>query len=72
MKRLQISALMFCSGLIFQGCVSLKPHELIYVTDTDMQMKDDAGKNFRNYVSAIREGATPAGSPKASGGCGCN
>ena len=54
-----------------QACVSLKPYERVYVNDPEMQMGSDAGMNFDNYVFSIREGATPAGSGEASGGCGC-
>jgi len=57
---------------LFTSCVSIKPYERQYVSDTEMQMSNDAGKNFNNYVHSIREGATTAGSTKASGGCGCN
>ena len=58
--------------LSLQACVSLKPYDRIYVRDPDMQMGSGAGKAFRDYVHTIREGAVPAGSVKASGGCGCN
>lgn len=67
-KLLSICALF----LLMQSCVSLKPYERIYVNDPEMQFGADATDNFRNYVFKIREGSTPAGSGKASGGCGCN
>ncbi len=54
------------------GCQTLKPYERIYVNDPQMQMDNSAGRNFENYVHSIREGATPPGSAKSSGGCGCN
>jgi len=60
------------SVLGLQSCVSIKPYERVYVNDPEMQMEVDAGKNFENYIHSIREGATPAGTNKASGGCGCN
>ena len=69
MKRLTLSVLIL---LAFTSCAGLKPYERQYVNDPEMQMGDDAGKNFSNYVYSIREGATPAGSTEASGGCGCN
>jgi len=56
----------------FTSCVSVKPYERQYVNDPEMEMSNDPGKNFSNYVYSIREGAIPAGSTKASGGCGCN
>jgi len=58
--------------LLASSCVTLKPYDRVYVNDPDMQMNGDAGKNYENYIHAIREGATPAGSGKSSGGCGCN
>jgi hypothetical protein len=59
---------MFC----LNACVPLKPYERVYVNDPEMQMGTDAGNNFNSYVQSIREGAIPAGTAKASGGCGCN
>jgi hypothetical protein len=56
----------------FASCQTLKPYERVYVNDPQMQMGNSAPKNFENYVHTIREGAVPAGSSKASGGCGCN
>jgi hypothetical protein len=58
--------------LLFSSCVSIKPYERQFVNDPEMQLSDDAGRNFNSYVHSIREGATPAGTTKASGGCGCN
>jgi hypothetical protein len=54
------------------SCVALKPYERVFVDDPEMQMAPDATKSFENYVHSIREGATPAGGTKGSGGCGCN
>jgi hypothetical protein len=54
------------------SCISIKPHQRIYVNDPEMQTGMDAGKGYENYVHSIRQGATPAGTDKASGGCGCN
>lgn len=58
--------------ICLQSCVTLKPYDRVFVNDPEMQMSEDAGKNFEDYVHSIREGATPAGSNKSSGGCGCN
>ena len=58
--------------LMLQSCVSLKPYERIYIDDPDMQLGLDAGLSFQHYIFSIREGAIPAGTSKASGGCGCN
>ena len=58
--------------LSLSSCISVKPYEQIFVNDPEMKMEQDASKNFSNYVSTIREGATPIGTQKSSGGCGCN
>lgn len=64
--------ILICSFIGLCSCTSVKPYEKVYVNDPEMQMTSDSGKKFSNYVSSIREGATPAGSNKSSGGCGCN
>lgn len=69
MKKLLVSmAIMILSV----SCVSIKPYEKQYVSDPAMQMENDTGENFSNYVYSIREGDTPAVTTKGSGGCGCN
>jgi len=69
MKQLVIRIIFL---FLFTSCASVKPYERQFVNDPEMQMNDDAGRNFNYYVHSIREGAAPAGSTKASGGCGCN
>jgi len=54
------------------SCATVAPYERQFISDSEMQMGNDAGKEFSNYVHSIREGATPAGASKTSGGCGCN
>lgn len=54
------------------GCASVKPYERQFINDPEMQMNSDPCKGFQQYVQSIREGATPTGTVKASGGCGCN
>lgn len=54
------------------SCATVHPYECQFVKDTEMDLTQDAGKNFTDYVHSIREGSTPAGSTKSSGGCGCN
>jgi hypothetical protein len=66
------SAIRIVILLLFTSCASVKPYERQFVNDPEMQLNDDAGRNFNSYVHSIREGATPAGTLKASGGCGCN
>ena len=58
--------------ILLNSCVALKPYERIYVNDPLMQLGNNHGRNFQDYVHSIREGSTPAGSTKSSGGCGCN
>jgi hypothetical protein len=69
MKQLAVRLILL---VLFTSCVSIKPYERQYINDPEMEMSNDAGKNFSNYVYSIREGAIPAGSTEASGGCGCN
>lgn len=54
------------------GCASLKPYEIQYVIDEDMQASPSHNNAFKEYVFSIREGASPIQSKKSSGGCGCN
>ena len=54
------------------SCRSIKANDINYTRDPDMEIGNDAGKTFQNYVQTIREGGQPAGSSKTSGGCGCN
>lgn len=69
MKKLLISSIVIS---IFASCKAVKPYERQYVSDSEMKMENDTGKSFNLYVQSIREGATPSGSTKGSGGCGCN
>lgn len=45
---------------------------MVYQNDPEMQMGSSSGKGYELYIESIREGATPAGGSKSSGGCGCN
>lgn len=58
--------------IVLQSCSSMRSAEKNYTRDPEMEIGNDAGRNFQNYVYSIREGSTPAGASKASGGCGCN
>lgn len=58
--------------VILSSCASVKPHEMVYLNDSEMQMGNSSEKAFEVYVGSIREGASSAGSGKSSGGCGCN
>ncbi len=69
MKILWFSLFMVCT---ITSCSAVKPYERQFLSDPDMQMQSDTGKNFSAYIQSIREGATPAASVKGSGGCGCN
>ena len=57
-------------GLV--SCRAVKPYQMVYINDSEMQMSGGSGKKFEQYSESIREGATPATAAKASGGCGCN
>ncbi len=70
MKKLVYSTLLLL--LFASSCMTVKPYQRQYVDDAEMQMADDRGQNFSNYVHSIREGSTPANGAKGSGGCGCN
>lgn len=60
-------------ALLFLGsCRSVKPYDMMYLNDSEMQMGASSAKNFENYVQSIREGGSTSGSAKSSGGCGCN
>lgn len=73
MKALQCNLIFLVLFLLLvSSCASVEPYERQYVSDPEMQMNNDAGKEFNNYVFSIREGSTPSGTGKASGGCGCN
>lgn len=58
--------------LISFACAPVPVYERAYLNDPDMQMGPDPGQKHAAYVRSIREGSTPAGSSKSSGGCGCN
>lgn len=69
MKRIIASLIV---SILLTGCATVAPYQRQYVSDPEMQMGSDSGKEFNSYIHSIREGATPAGSSKSSGGCGCN
>ena len=71
MSRSKVSILLFF-GFLLQSCSSMNSAEINYTKDPEMEIGNDAGRNFQNYIYSIREGSTPAGASKASGGCGCN
>ena len=58
--------------LLMSSCATVQSYERQFISDQEMQMSNDSGKEFNNYVHSIREGATPSATGKASGGCGCN
>lgn len=69
MKRLLGSILI---AFLLSGCAKIAPYHRQFVSDPEMQMGNDSGKEFNSYIHSIREAAMPAGSRKSSGGCGCN
>lgn len=65
--------LYLCGTLLaLNSCKSVKPYEMVYLNDSEMQLGNTPAKNQEHYIESIREGATPAGGSKSSGGCGCN
>lgn len=68
----KLISLLLLFFLLCSSCASVATYERQFVSDPEMQMNNDPGKEFNNYVFSIREGATPSGTGKASGGCGCN
>lgn len=63
---------LFIFLMMTSSCATLKPYDMVYQNDPEMQMGNSTGKNHEQYIESIREGATPAGGSKSSGGCGCN
>jgi len=64
--------LLFLCGILLSSCVAVKPYEKVYLNDSEMLLESTSTDIFEGYVHSIREGITPAGSSKSSGGCGCN
>lgn len=58
--------------MLGSSCATVRPYQMVYLNDSEMQMGSSAGRAFEDYVQAIRTGSTVAGSKKATGGCGCN
>lgn len=69
MKKLLIILVSTCFSY---SCAMVKPYEMQFINDEDMQFDCDSACSFQNYVESIREGALSAGNSKGSGGCGCN
>jgi hypothetical protein len=61
-----------CFSFLGFSCTAVKPYQRIYVDDSEMQMSNSSLQDFNSYIFSIREGSTPAGNGKSSGGCGCN
>lgn len=72
MKNLPFKFGLVILTVIISSCATVQPYERQFVSDYEMQLTDDEGQGFNNYVHSIREGSTPSTAGKASGGCGCN
>lgn len=72
MKKYKVFILLVLVLILTKGCVSLKPYQMIYVNDPEMQMGNSPAEGFEVYVESIREGAVTPASSKSGGGCGCN
>lgn len=58
--------------LLLNACKIVKPSDMVYINDPEMQMGSSSAKGYENYIHTIREGDNPSGPTKSSGGCGCN
>lgn len=58
--------------LIMTSCATVKPYDMVYLNDYEMDPDNSSPRGYEKYVQSIREGATPANGSKTSGGCGCN
>lgn len=67
-RHLLLAALCF----ILFSCTTVKPYELMYLNDAEMELGNSGVEHFEHYVHSIREGAVPGGDSKSGGGCGCN
>lgn len=60
MSRSKVSILLFF-GFLLQSCSSMNSAEINYTKDPEMEIGNDAGRNFQNYVYSIREEALRQG-----------
>ena len=70
--RSVMASFCFFGILLLSSCATVPNYERIYLNDSEMQMGQTVASGVENYIHTIREGATPAGGAKTSGGCGCN
>ena len=64
--------LLFITLIFYTSCAVVKPYDMVYLNDSEMDPGNTSPKNHEKYIQSIREGATPSGGSKSSGGCGCN
>ena len=69
MKKILV---LFIVGFSMASCVVVKPYEMVYLNDPDMNLNDRKELKFEKTFRAYREGAAGANGGKAGGGCGCN
>lgn len=69
MKKILV---LFIVGFSLTSCVAVKPYEMVYLNDPDMNLNDRKELKFEKTFQAYREGAAGANGGKAGGGCGCN
>ena len=53
MSRSKVSILLFF-GFLLQSCSSMNSAEINYTKDPEMEIGNDAGRNFQNYVYSIK------------------
>jgi hypothetical protein len=72
MRTIQITLFLACAGLLFTGCVSVKPYEREALADPIMNFtRDPLSLQYLNHVYEVRE-ASRGATTTDSGGCGCN
>ncbi len=62
-------------GLLFvvlNGCMSVKPYQMMYVNDSEMELAPKKSELFEINFETYREGVSGANGGKVGGGCGCN
>ncbi len=73
MKRLFfISFLVFCTGLIFSSCTTVKEYQKNRINDAEMELGARKIQKTELSFQTYREGASGGNGGKTGGGCGCN
>ncbi len=65
-------AIVFCTCLLMQSCVTVKEYEKMLLNDPDMILADKKCDKNLLTVHSYREAASGGNGGKTGGGCGCN